>query len=329
MRCKTASENFLSSLFDQVSLDNIAAIRHGRSHESVAREEYMQLKAVLGESVSIRSCGIVLHTQCRYFGASPDGCVHDPSSSEEYGQLEIKCAYRHFSESKAVEEACAQPDFCCEFVDGKVCLRRSHQYFYQVQGQMAVCGVPWWVFFGWIGERAFLERIPFSNEVWTTEMLPSLVSFYHKMAVPYLAKKGRPPPHTSMVEPNAASQEQFETLLQPNLCQSKIDSSKTQPVARTFYSSWTCKATGLPCPRNLPAVLRRVQSNVHHLWRLLHRNDHTETTRPRPGTPNCCSRALQSLCPWRALPHSAPQLPNRRPPLNRRDEHLGTGFLLS
>ena len=110
--------------------------------------------------------------------------------------------------------------------------------------------------------------------------------------------------------------------------QHQTDPDATQHPCLTHQHAWphrqgTRQKTGqqenlmqeqsLPRPRNLPAVLRRVQSDVHHLWRLLHRNDHTKTTRPRPGTPNCCLRALQSLCPWRALPHSAPQPPKQRP----------------
>ncbi|CAN7985552.1 unnamed protein product, partial [Ixodes hexagonus] len=48
--------------------------------------------------------------------------------------LEVKCPISKIGMTP--EEACADERFCCALVDGEVHLKRSHAFFYQVQGQM-------------------------------------------------------------------------------------------------------------------------------------------------------------------------------------------------
>ena len=43
-------------------------------------------------------------------------------------------------------EACEDPTFCCEAVNGQCRLKRDHAYFAQVQGQMGVTGASWYDF---------------------------------------------------------------------------------------------------------------------------------------------------------------------------------------
>jgi len=42
-------------------------------------------------------------------------------------------------------DACSDDNFCCEIVDGKCKLKVTHPYYAQVQGQMGITGVRWWV----------------------------------------------------------------------------------------------------------------------------------------------------------------------------------------
>lgn len=73
-----------------------------------------KIYSLLHHNVTIHEFGLIQHETRRYFGASPDGIT-------EYGvMLEIKCPYKRKIE-----------------VGGDV----PKQYYYQIQGQLEVCGL--------------------------------------------------------------------------------------------------------------------------------------------------------------------------------------------
>ena len=157
--CSTGHKGLLKSMFDGVSLDHVKAVAHGQRHDADGVEAYKATKRSRNEDVAVHPCGLVLHTQYRFLGASPDGLVLDNSSSPRLGLLEVKCPQAAFKKSLSVTEACSDPSFCCELVDGTPSLRGNHAYYFQVQGQMAISGVKWCDFFVWIGLSSHLERI--------------------------------------------------------------------------------------------------------------------------------------------------------------------------
>jgi len=136
------------SLFDRSSLDHVPAIQHGKKHECDAIDAYKATKAASGQPVCVRSCGIALDTRQRYIGASPDGMVFDRSSRPVFGLLEVKCPFTPFTKSLSVSQAAEQDtNFCLVNTDGQLQLKRQHPYYYQVQGQLAVCNMQWCDFF--------------------------------------------------------------------------------------------------------------------------------------------------------------------------------------
>ena len=184
---KKRSDSLLTSLFSSctICISNTPSIRHGRINELVARQSYQELKAGVGKPVDVVNTGLVLHTRFGFLGASPDGLVQDRSMSPCFGLLEIKCSYRPFMEKFTVEEECGKlPDFCCELKDGKAQLNRSHAYFYQIQGQMAICKASWCDFFVWIGPSVLCERINFDVQFWTGKLLEPLLNFVTTHACP-------------------------------------------------------------------------------------------------------------------------------------------------
>ena len=73
--------------------------------------------------------------KCGYLGASPDGIVLD-SSGQPVKVVEVKCPFS--ARDKTVEQACTDKSFCCSILDGKPRLKFNSEYYYQVQGQMAI-----------------------------------------------------------------------------------------------------------------------------------------------------------------------------------------------
>ena len=92
-----------------------------------------------------------------YLGCSPDGKVIDISSIDQFGLVEIKCPSSKFSVTPI--EACSDPHFFLEVVDGKPKLNKKHIYYDQVQGQMTITGTKWCDFVVYTKRGLSIERI--------------------------------------------------------------------------------------------------------------------------------------------------------------------------
>ena len=86
----------------------------------------------------VSPCGIFINTEFPFLGATPDGSVYDPNELElPYGYLEVRCPYS--VRDRTPEEACLASNFYCNLdYTRKLKLKETHQYFVQVQGQMAL-----------------------------------------------------------------------------------------------------------------------------------------------------------------------------------------------
>jgi hypothetical protein len=66
---------------------------------------------------------------------------------------------------------------------GKISLKKTHSFYYQIQGQMALTGRHWCDFFVWTLKGHYVERIPFDASFWK-EMSSKLNLFYEHYVVP-------------------------------------------------------------------------------------------------------------------------------------------------
>ncbi|PFX13588.1 Sushi, von Willebrand factor type A, EGF and pentraxin domain-containing protein 1 [Stylophora pistillata] len=72
--------------------------------------------------------------------ASPDGKVIDQGCSKPFGLVKVKCPYTKFHVNPL--EACAGESFFAENGNGKPRLKRGHQYYLQIQGQLGRIVLP-------------------------------------------------------------------------------------------------------------------------------------------------------------------------------------------
>ena len=96
--------------------------------------------------------------------ATPDGKVVDFGCSQPFGILEVKCP----STKSAVTplEACSDPKFFCRRVGDQCCLKTDHEYYAQVQGQLAITGAAWCDFIVYTFKGMSIERITFDQQFW-------------------------------------------------------------------------------------------------------------------------------------------------------------------
>ena len=107
-------------------LGHLRAIKWGRENEKNARKDY-ELKTGLG----VTCVGMFISQACPIFAASPDGLVQVVDGSV---LLEIKCPFSLKDKQLKLGED------NCIFLDKNLSLKRSHQYYYQVQLGMFVTG---------------------------------------------------------------------------------------------------------------------------------------------------------------------------------------------
>ena len=125
--------------------------------------------------------------------ASPDDIVC--ISTGEIGLIEIK----NLLHSKPINfwQATESKHFCLENVNGKLQLKRNHQYIYQYHGLLNICNKDWidFVVRTLNPHQIFIERIHRDNGFWDNSMLPKLESFYNKVLLPELAspREGQSP----------------------------------------------------------------------------------------------------------------------------------------
>ena len=106
--------------------------------------------------------------------------MYDPTSADQFGLVEVKCPYTHRHVTPT--QVCRDKGFCSALVvgvDGKehLALRRSHLYYSQVQGQMAITGRSWCDFVIFTEKSISVERILFDCDIRQTELLPKRIVF--------------------------------------------------------------------------------------------------------------------------------------------------------
>lgn len=149
-----------------------AAMKFGIEHEQEAAESY---STITGNNVY--QAGLVINPSCSHLGTSPDRKVIDPSVSPMHGLLEIKCPNADsITDLKYLS-----------LVDNTYKLKSTHDYYYQIMGQMGLTGAKWCDLFVMCRNDYHLERINFNQGKWD-EMKIKLDMFYFSYFLPQCVK---------------------------------------------------------------------------------------------------------------------------------------------
>ena len=118
--------------------------------EPAVAAEYSQLM-----NVNFSPCGLVIHPSTPWLASSLDGIVFDPNEYPQFGLVEFKCPNVHnFMDCKYLKMEGGSPQ-----------LKKSHSYYWQVQGQLLITGMQWCDFVVWAQEDYVVQRIYVEPEV--------------------------------------------------------------------------------------------------------------------------------------------------------------------
>ena len=166
-----------------------AATEWGINQEPAAILKYISSLSSSHESVSVSEAGFVINPLFPFMGASPDGFTQCDCCGK--GVLEVKCPYTHCH--KSLRSAAEDANFCLEKANDGFSLKRSHQYYYQVQVQIAVCDVEYGDFCVCLfsdsdADGLHIERIMCDEAFWS-KCLPKVSDFFNTSVLPELVGK--------------------------------------------------------------------------------------------------------------------------------------------
>jgi len=133
------------------------ATQWGQDHEPVARDMYTWAMRKVRPELRVDEVGLQVSPELPFLGVSPDG-VCTIRNGERY-LLEIKCPYRW------------RPDgFYKDIV--------PTYYWDQLQGSMALLGLPYAHFVVYTPVAMQVTVVKFDEPYWRTTLLPALLHFY-------------------------------------------------------------------------------------------------------------------------------------------------------
>ena len=169
------SESLISQVFQQNPSPQSAAIKWGVEKESTARAEYEELLKMRHSEFKVEITGLHINPHYPYLGASPDGLTNCTCCGD--GILQIKCPY------SVRQSVPTDAPFLHTDIDGEYKLSTSHEYYYQVQGQLGVTGRLFADFVCWTPQGLHIERIMYDPKFFD-DMELKLRQFFIQVLLP-------------------------------------------------------------------------------------------------------------------------------------------------
>lgn len=163
----------------------------------------------------INECGLFLHLDYPFIGATPEGLVSCDCCGE--GICEIKCPYSCHDE--CIEESVDKRTSCLEkYAKGNFLLKRNHAYYYQVQCQLFCTNRTYCDFVLWSSKDIHVERIYPDENIWH-DSVEKAQHFFLSAVLPEMIGKwfSRPPPVSplSLTSPDPSSSEPHSPVTTP------------------------------------------------------------------------------------------------------------------
>ena len=155
-------------------------MKHGIASERHAKKKYLSISKRKHNKLQLKDPGMTIMESYPYISASPDLEIKCECHGE--GVVEIKCPTSIPRGESPSEENYKH----LEKHNGIVTLKHSSEYYFQIQGQMAVTEREYGDFFVFTFNGGYyLERIVFNKNFWF-EMLHELSLFWKSFILPEL-----------------------------------------------------------------------------------------------------------------------------------------------
>lgn len=158
----------------------IPALKWGIDSESNARIAYVDAVRNEHENIQCYPAGFHINPEYPHLGASPDGIIVCDCDICVDRLLEIKCPYKYRDENP---NSITDPSFCLkQDENGQISLCHEHDYYYQVQGQLAICCKDFCDFVVWTPKGMHIEQIA-RDESFFGDLKPYLDNYMYFMKI--------------------------------------------------------------------------------------------------------------------------------------------------
>jgi hypothetical protein len=139
--------------------ESTEAMKHGILFESLALE-------AVGKKANqlIQPSGLWLDSGRPWLGATPDGVIY--SEDKIYAVVEVKCPFT--ARMETITSWMENNKTCLEIKNGRTSLKKRHDYYYQIQMQMALAGTKLALFGVYTGVDLYIEWVEFDKILWNS-----------------------------------------------------------------------------------------------------------------------------------------------------------------
>ena len=157
-------------------------MKYGIAMEYHAKKMYKLNNSKLHKNLKISESGLLISDTHPWIAASPDGIVTCDCHGQ--GVLEIKCPASIKNEKPSSDNYVHLK----QNEKGECFLSRNSEYYFQIQGQMAISKVEYGDFFVFTPKGNFTERIHFDKHFWK-KLLLKLNEFWKQFVAPEIIFK--------------------------------------------------------------------------------------------------------------------------------------------
>ncbi|KAG5868358.1 hypothetical protein JTB14_012502 [Gonioctena quinquepunctata] len=154
------------------------ALDYGCQHENIAKDDLLKELGKTHHNIQSDPIGFFINPRFPYFGASPDGIVTCDCCGTS--TIEVKCPY--CARFTGVTDLIEKDTYMIQR-DGRLSLKEGHEYYYQVQMQLALTGLKTCHFIVWSKKDFAHCLVPFDEEFWNRESSKAK-DFFSKVILP-------------------------------------------------------------------------------------------------------------------------------------------------
>lgn len=128
-------------------------------------------------NITIEKPKKVVPKQYKWLVCIPDGLVVEKDKSGSTSIVEVKCPHK-CKDAKLGDVAKSDDVFFLELHNGKLRLKKDHDYYYQIQGMLNMMSLKICYFGVWTPTEFHSEIVTRDKNLWNSSMFPELLEFY-------------------------------------------------------------------------------------------------------------------------------------------------------
>ena len=165
-----AADDIRKSLWESNDISQCPPVKWGIDHEKDAIEAYKKQTGY-----EVKETGLWLFPN-RYIGASPDGLVYIDGRFS--GILEVKCPWRlrYLNNIDTARDVVKE----LPFLTWPLGLNKTHDYYHQVQGQLAATNAAWCDFVVWCPNNFTVTVRVEPDPIWLSTVFETIQHFYFR-----------------------------------------------------------------------------------------------------------------------------------------------------